>query len=241
MHIHANAHAHAHAYLLQRAEAPHTARPAAQRIGNKVPRGVVTPRLAALGGRREHVMRLLAQMHGAPDQGSLQAELVASLREEMRALQRERLALLQLAALRPNLSKARAAAGRKTRPPSTLPQVCTALCTAPAPHLHRICTALHLHCTCTALHRTALHCTCTAPHCAALCSALCTALHRICTALHLHRTAPHCTVTLPTPHSPKVAVRHLGAAHIRLQAPPHPVAAPPHSYGCRLRSSSSTA
>ena len=108
---------------LQRAEAPRTARPAAQRIGNSVPRGVVTPRLAALGGRREHVMRLLAQMHAAPDQGSLQVELVASLREEMRALQRERLALLQLAALRPNLCKARAAAGRKTRPPSTLPQV----------------------------------------------------------------------------------------------------------------------
>ena len=115
----------------------------------------MTPRLAALGGRREHVMRLLAQMHAAPDQGSLQAELVASLREEMRALQRERLALLQLAALRPNLSRARAgrraAAGTKTRLPSTLPQARTAHCSAPHRTPHS-----------TAPHRTAPHST--APH-----------------------------------------------------------------------------
>ena len=39
---------------LQRGEAPRTARPAAQRIGNSVPRGVVTPRLEALGHRRQH-------------------------------------------------------------------------------------------------------------------------------------------------------------------------------------------
>jgi len=40
-------------------------------------------------------MRTLAQMHAAADQGPRQAELVATLREEMKALQRERLALLQ--------------------------------------------------------------------------------------------------------------------------------------------------
>ena len=188
----------------------------------------MTPRLAALGGRREHVMRLLAQMHAAPDQGSLQAELVASLREEMRALQRERLALLQLAALRPNLSRARAgrraAAGTKTRLPSTLPQARTAHCSAP----HR--TALHRTAPQTALHRT--------PHSVAL--------HRPARALRCTALPP------PTSHSRKAPVDLLGAAllgglvaGLGNQAGPGCRArshlAAPHSYGCRLRSSSSTA
>ena len=40
-------------------------------------------------------MRTLAQMHAAAEQPPRQAELVAALRDEMKALQRERLALLQ--------------------------------------------------------------------------------------------------------------------------------------------------
>ena len=197
----------------------------------------MTPRLAALGGRREHVMRLLAQMHAAPDQGSLQAELVASLREEMRALQRERLALLQLAALRPNLSRARAgrraAAGTKTRLPSTLPQARTAHCTAP----HS--TAQHRTAPQTALHRTAPHST--AQHR--------TASHSV--AQHRPARTLRCTaLPPPTAHARKAPV-DLGAAllgglvaGLGNQAGPGCRArshlAAPHSYGCRLRSSSST-
>ena len=108
---------------LQRGEAPHTARSMHHRVTSSVPRGSVSPRLKSLRTRRERVMGVLSQLHGA--ESPLQGLLVSQLRKDMRALQRERLELLQLAALRPNLTKIRRGVVGSKRPkaPSTLPQV----------------------------------------------------------------------------------------------------------------------
>ena len=108
---------------LQRGEAPHTARSMRHRVTSSVPRGSVSPRLKSLSTRRERVMGVLSQLHGA--ESPLQGLLVSQLRKDMRALQRERLELLQLAALRPNLTKIRRGVVGSKRPkaPSTLPQV----------------------------------------------------------------------------------------------------------------------